>query len=203
MTRDTIGFTLNIRVLANQLAQDPTTLAEMMQGIQDAANSPVKMTQFVGSANLTPGEGIDPTWASVFPATQESVQPGQPGLFYRNNTNGGKGDRIQMRIKKQTKTNQATQSAGQAALGNLSPQQAANILAQAGLMNQQPAVQPAPAAQPAALDLANISPEQAASILAQAGMGTSQQAADPAPAATQFGSDVPPDIQAIAAKFAG
>lgn len=149
-----IGFTLNVRTFVNLLCQDPTTYAEVLAGVQEAANAPVPTTSQLGAANLTPGEGSEPTWCSVFAATVQGKQPGQEGLFYRNNSRGGDGTRIQMRLRKQTKRQQAaTPGATLPApsntifvpgVGNITREQAAALLAQAGVV---PPVSPAPAPQ--------------------------------------------------------
>ena len=109
MSKNYIGFTLDMRKLTNVLSQDPSVRAEIIQGLQDP---PLPLTTQLGAANLTAGQGHD-TWCSVFPATVEGAVPGQVGLLYRNNTRGGKGDRIQMRLKPQPPKQQAAQTVPQ------------------------------------------------------------------------------------------
>jgi len=154
MSRDYLGFTLNVRTFVNLLCQDPSTYAEVLAGIQEAANAPVATTSPLGAANLTPGENVEPTFCSVFAATVQGKASGETGLFYRNNSRGGDGTRIQMRIRKQAKRQQtATTEAVMPSdsvfiegLGHVTRQQAATLLAQAGLLQNTPP-QPAPQAE--------------------------------------------------------
>lgn len=95
-----IGFTLDLRKLASVLAQDPTCRAELIAGIQQAVPEP--LTSQLGAANMGTNEA--PIWHSVFPATMEGKSSGEEGLFYRNSSHEGKGDRVQMRLKMQTTT---------------------------------------------------------------------------------------------------
>ena len=96
--KDYIGFTLDLRKLASVLGQDPQCRAELIAGLQQA--NPEPLISVLGSANL--GENDAPIWHSVFPASVKGKNPGEQGLFYRNNTHEGKGDRVQMRLKMQT-----------------------------------------------------------------------------------------------------
>lgn len=101
--KDYIGFTLDPKRIGNVFAQDPQTLREMIEGIQEARSTPLPLTTQLGAANLTSGEGQEPTWCSVFVATVQGKKSGDADLFYRNNTRGGKGDRVQMRLRRQPK----------------------------------------------------------------------------------------------------
>lgn len=96
--KDYIGFTMDLRKLVSVLAQDPTCRADIMAGLQGA---PEPLTSQLGAANMAE-KGQEHDWCSLFPATVQGKLPGQEGLFYRNNSNGGAGDRIQMRLKRQT-----------------------------------------------------------------------------------------------------
>lgn len=98
--KDYIGFTLDLRKLASVLGQDPACRAELIAGLQQAAPEP--LTSQLGAANIGTNEA--PIWYSVFPATVQGKNSGEEGLFYRNNSHEGKGDRIQMRLKMQTAT---------------------------------------------------------------------------------------------------
>lgn len=106
-TKDFIGFTLDCKALGNLLAQDPTALQEVVAGINEAlAGTRQPTTTKLGAANLG-GDGDDADWHGLFVSTVKDVQPGSAGLFYRNNSRGGKGDRIQMRLRRQRKSQEA------------------------------------------------------------------------------------------------
>lgn len=96
MTKDYIGFTLDLRKLVSVLAQDPTCRAEILAGLQC---QPESLQSQLGSANR--GSKEAPEWWSVFPAKVEGKNSNEEGLFYRNSSYEGKGDRIQMRLRKQ------------------------------------------------------------------------------------------------------
>jgi hypothetical protein len=97
MAKDYIGFTLDLRKLVSVLAQDPQCRAEIIEGLNGVTEP---LTSQLGAANM--GATDSPLWYSVFPASVEGKESGQEGLFYRNNSHEGKGDRIQMRLKMQT-----------------------------------------------------------------------------------------------------
>lgn len=151
MSKDYIGFTLDVKALANALCQDPTTKQELVEGMLESATNPIPLTSVLGGANITAGTGVD-TFCNVFPATVEGKGSGDEGVFYRNNTKGGKGDRIQMRIKVQTPR-----------------------------VQDAPAEEVLPPSAPPQLDLSNITPERAAEILKAAGYNPAspKQAAAP------------------------
>ena len=98
--KDYIGFTLDLRKLASVLGQDPACRAELIAGLQQTQPEP--LTSQLGAANMGTNEA--PIWHSVFPATVQGKNSGEEGLFYRNNSHEGKGDRVQMRLKMQTAT---------------------------------------------------------------------------------------------------
>jgi len=104
--RNHIGFTANLRMLVNVLAQDPSCKAEIEAGLTDA---PLPLITSLGAANLSPGPGTEDIWCSLYPATVNGKKPGEAGLFYRNNTKGGKGDRVQMRLRRQEKRQEVVQ----------------------------------------------------------------------------------------------
>ncbi len=97
--RDYISFTCDVRKFVNVLAQDPTVRAEINAGLTDA---PLPLTTALGAANLTAQEGVEPTWCSLFPATVQGKASGE-AFCYRNDSRGGRGDRIQLRLRKQPK----------------------------------------------------------------------------------------------------
>jgi hypothetical protein len=128
--RDHIGFTLDFERVGNLAAQDPQTLKDLVRGIQAAQSDPLPQTTALGAANLTPGEGREPTWCSIFFATVRDKKPGEEGLFYRNNTHGGDGKRVQMRMRRQPKRDgQRAVSPGEAlpAEGNATSQLIAQV----------------------------------------------------------------------------
>lgn len=129
--RNYIGFTLDVRALVCVLAQDPKCREEIDQGLQDAA---LPLTSALGSANLTPGEGTEDTWMTLFPATVKGKISGDDGLFYRNDSYNGKGDRVQMRLKKQPKDQEVhAATAPASAIDMNNPQVAALIQALAAV----------------------------------------------------------------------
>lgn len=129
-TKNFIGFTLDCKALGNILAQDPTALKELVAGIREAqAGQKLPLTTKLGAANLTGADGEEADWFGLFVSTVRDAQPGQAGLFYRNNTRGGKGDRIQMRLRRQPKRQDA-QTPG-AVLDDQVAGAAPNVLAQA------------------------------------------------------------------------
>jgi len=109
-TRDYIGFTLDCKALGNLIAQDPSALTELIEGIKAAqASERVPLTTKLGAANLG-GDGDAADWHGLFVSTVRDVAPGSAGLFYRNSTSGtrdGKGPRIQMRLRRQPKRQEA------------------------------------------------------------------------------------------------
>ncbi len=125
-TRDYIGFTLDCKALGNMIAQDPTALAELIDGVKSAqAGENAPLTTKLGAANLG-GDGDEADWHGLFVSTVRDVAPGAAGLFYRNNSRGGKGDRIQMRLRRQVKRQDVgTVTAGQ----KLSPEQVVAVQA--------------------------------------------------------------------------
>jgi hypothetical protein len=98
MSKDYIGFTMDLRKLVSVLGQDPTCRAEIQAGLQGV---PEPLTSQLGAANMAE-KGAEPDWCSLFPATVQGKNSGEEGLFYRNSSNGGAGDRVQMRLKRQT-----------------------------------------------------------------------------------------------------
>lgn len=159
-TRNHIGFTLDFTTLGNLAAQDPTALTELINGINAARSGQMlPLTSKLGAANLG-GDNEHADWFGLFISTVKDVAPNTPGLFYRNNTRGGKGDRVQMRLRRQPK-DQAAQYAGTTGaqtaahpgiapnLATFTPQQIAALAAM--LQGQAPAPSapaPAPAVAP-------------------------------------------------------
>lgn len=184
MAKDYIGFTLDLRKLVSVLAQDPTCRAQIAAGLQCPAEP---LTSQLGAANM--GTQEEPIWCSVFPATVHGKQSGEEGLFYRNNSFNGPGDRVQMRLKQQTQ--QQTQPAQQQYQVAVTASQA--MPQGAGAATQAAAVQ----------ELQTKNPELFSQLLAALGAQDGQLNAtvqsQPAPALQQEKSapHIPADIAAI------
>jgi hypothetical protein len=176
MSKNYIGFTMDLRKLVSVLAQDPTCRAEIVAGLQGPKEP---LTTALGAANF--GTQEQPLWHSLFPATVEGRNSGEEGLFYRNNSYDGKGDRIQMRLRLQEAKPQPQPAQTQYQLG--SPTAAETQAAIASIQQSNP--------EGFAQLLAAIGQSQGAGQLA-----ASQEVNTPAPAAAP-GPAIPADIAAI------
>jgi len=97
LTKDYLGFTLNVEAICNLFAQDESTLTEMIRAIKKVrAGDTLPVTSKLGAANL--GDAENPEWWGVF---LSNVKDAEKLTFYRNNSHNGKGDRIQLRLRKQ------------------------------------------------------------------------------------------------------
>jgi len=100
-TKDFIGFTVDIKAFVNLMWQDATTRAELLQGVTEARNGELlPLTHKLGAANLSGGSGDEAEWYGLFAS---NVRDAESTTFYRNKTKDGegKGDRIQMRLRRQ------------------------------------------------------------------------------------------------------
>lgn len=119
---DKVSFTVDMKKLVNVACNDPSVRADIEQGIKDFdAGVRIKLTDQLGAANLNAGEGNAPHWMSLFIASNQAVQSGQAGLIYRNDRQEGKGERIQMRLKKQPPKTHAAVTPGQAIAAVVTP----------------------------------------------------------------------------------
>lgn len=183
MAKNYIGFTLDLRKLVSVLAQDPQCRADIIEGLNGIKEP---LTAQLGAANM--GATDSPLWYSVFPASVEGRESGQEGLFYRNSSHAGKGDRVQFRLKMQEERTKApAQPQYQVTAPQAMPQDAGAATAAAAVAKLQE--DPEKFAQL----LAVIRAEQGGGQLSS----TTQVQAQVAPAPEPAGPNYPSDISKI------
>lgn len=150
--RDTLAFTLNVKTFVRILLNDPKARQEITEAI-DAG--PCAATEKLGACNFAASASDPAVWYTVFAASALDAVSLQDGFLTRN----GSGERVSMRMRKQTPQQEQPQSAKPTTLAN--PPTVPTMPTQR--------TQPVQPAQPPTLNTDSMTPAEADALLAMAG----------------------------------